>query len=89
MPALLLVSMVASIGLACFIRAKLSGQNLGFVGFSLCLLFSVSCVAFYMGVATAEYIAFYGYWPGLHEDYPVVGWGALISAVAHALLFRA
>lgn len=89
MPVLLFASMVVSVGFSYFIRVKLSTRDLGLIGFLLCLSFSVSCVAFYMGVVSAEYIAFYGHWPGLREDYPALGWGALISAIVHALLFRA
>lgn len=89
MPALLFVFMVASVGVAWFIRINFSRRNSGFSGFAFQLLFCVICIAFYMGIASSEYIAFYGYWPELHKNYPVVGWGALISSIVHALLFRA
>ena len=65
------------------LRAKVSGPNLGYGLFCLCLIFNLFFITYYMRILEFHQFLFFGYQPEFLEDNIFVGWAALIGVFLH------
>ena len=72
-----------SVALAYVLRAYFSGDNLKFRHFIGCLAFNVFFVTYYMRFIERDHLLFFGYYPTLCDDYPAIGWIAIVALLLH------
>lgn len=71
------------VALAYVLRAYFSGDNLKFRHFIGCLAFNVFFVTYYMRFIERDHLLFFGYYPTLCDDYPAIGWIAIVALLLH------
>lgn len=75
---------ITSVVAAYYIRHRLSGENLNLLKLYGSLAFNGLFAIPYLNIVENDRFMFLGHRPDIATDYPIIGWIALFSALAHA-----
>lgn len=81
---LYLAFLVFGIWLGRFFKDFFTGPDLGYSGAVFCILFNCLLGAVHLGIVMHERLLFFGNISSWVDEYPLVGFPALIGVVAHA-----
>lgn len=84
---LFLIFVAAGLATAFFLRARFSGKNFKLLYFIPCVIFNLFLAAFYMELVDKSCILFYGCFPTLHDNFPVIVWTSLVCIFVHCMVF--
>lgn len=70
-----------------WVRRKLSGKNYKVSYFLICVACNFPFGVFYLEMVKNRCVMFFGCFPNLHFDYPVLSWFAFVCVFLHCFAF--
>ncbi|PWB31086.1 hypothetical protein DCO48_18120 [Pseudomonas sp. SDI] len=74
----------ASVSSAYWLKWKISGKNLNFIKFFICVIYNSFFIALYRDIMKTDCFLFFGCLPGLVDEHISIGWVSFACTVIHA-----